>query len=157
VQSSNPLSINDHGYDFGTSYAFGPDSKIGKIFVATVDLKYEPRPSTPPAGAALGGLGSWVGTQTLVPYSLTAKIPVGDPTVIPFLNYSNAPFLYHDSAVPEEYRGIVWGLVKVFSPNVTFSYTNLNLQSCLCVARLPNNQNLRLPFGILKVDFHTHL
>jgi hypothetical protein len=98
-----------------------------------------------------------VGTQTLVPYSLTAKIPVGDPTVIPFLNYSNAPFLYHDSAVPEEYRGIVFGLIKVFSPNVTFSYTNLNLQSCLCVARLPNNQNLRLPFGILKLDFHTHL
>jgi hypothetical protein len=158
VQQSNPLSINEMYYTLGAGYDFGPKSKIGKIFNVGADLKYVPRSSTPPPGAALGGLGSWVGTQIVVPYSITAKIPiVQDPTFIPFVNYTHLPVLYHDSAVPEDYRGIVFGLVKVINKNVTFSYTNLNLQSCRCVSRVPTPDNLRLAFGVLALDFHTKL
>lgn len=152
---ANPLSINSHGYDLGASYSFGPATRIGPLFTATVDAAYYLRPSTPPPGAALGGLPSWVGNTWEFPYSLTAKIPViPDKTFIPTITYISLPVLYQDSAVPEAYRGIVWGFAKVFSPNVTFSYTNFNLQSCRCIERVPPPDNLRLAWGELKLDFH---
>ncbi len=166
AQFNNPNSIDEHGYTFGGAYDFGPTSKIGKIFTAAIDAKYVPRPGTPnniPARAgtiatALGDLGGYRGSQVLFPYSLTAKLPILDSsTLVPFINYTNLPVLYRDSAVPEAYRGIVFGLVKVINKNVTFSYTNLNLQSCRCITRVPPPDNLRLAFGILKLDFHTQL
>jgi hypothetical protein len=152
----NPLSINSHGWDFGASYSFGPDTRIGKLLTATFDADYYIRPGTPPPGAALGGLPNWVGNSWEFPYSLTTKVPVlPDKTVIPTFTYINLPVLYQDSAVPEAYRGIVWGVAKVFSPNVTFSYTNFNLQSCRCIPRVPPPDNLRLAWGELKLDLHT--
>ncbi len=163
-QQTNPLSINEMGYTLGATWDFGPTSRIGKIFTVGADIKYLPRPAFPPSAnqagvqPALGGLPGWVGTQTVFPYSITAKIPVlYSTTVIPTITYINLPVLYHDSAVPEEYRGFVWGVTKVFSKNITFSYTNFNLQSCRCVARVPPPDNLRLAFGVLKLDFHTQL
>lgn len=113
-------------YTAGGTYTFGPKSKIGQVFTLGGDIKYVPRGPTPESPAvALGGLGSYVGTQTLFPWSATALLPiVNDATVIPFINYTSLPVLYHDSAVPEEYRGIVFGLSKVTSKNVTLSYTN---------------------------------
>jgi hypothetical protein len=157
---SNPSSIDEMGYTLGFSYDFGPNTRIGPLFTAAAAAKYVPRPSVPndPATVALGGLGSYVGTQTLFPFSMTMKIPIlPDKTFTPFINYTNLPVLYRDSAVPEEYRGIVWGISKVLTKNVTISYTNLNLQSCRCIARVPPPDNLRLAFGILKVDFHAPL
>jgi hypothetical protein len=65
--------------------------------------------------------------------------------------------LYRDSAVPEDYRGYVWGFSKIINKYMTFSYTNFNLQTCRCVQRVPAPDNLRLAFGIVKLDFHTGL
>lgn len=106
----------------------------------------------------LGGLGHYVGTQWLFPYSITAKLPVTNtPTLILFINYSRIEVLYRDSPVPEVYNGVVFGLVKVINKNVTLSYTNENLMGCKCVARVPGPDNLRWAGGILKIDFHTGL
>jgi hypothetical protein len=159
VQQANPASIDEIYYQLGGSYDFGPKSIIGKILNVGADAKYEVRSGTPSDPAyATGGLGHYVGSTVLFPYSATLKVPiVHDPTFIPFINYTSLPVLYHDSAVPEEYRGIVFGLVKVINKNVTFSYTNLNLQSCRCISRVPPPDNLRLAFGILSLDFHTGL
>lgn len=159
VAVPNPLSIDERGYTAGGTYDFGPKTLIGPLLEAAADLKYVPRPSTPSSpNVALGGLGSYVGSQLLVPYSLTARLAyLGTPTVIPFLNYTNLPVLYRDSAVPEAYRGVAWGVIKVVSKNITFSYTNVALQSCRCIERVPPPDNLRLAFGILKLDFHTQL
>jgi len=159
VDVPNPLSIDERGYTVGATYDFGPATRIGPLFSAAFDVKYVPRPSTPSSpNVALGGLPSYVGSQTLYPYSLTMKLPfTTSTTFVPFVNYTNLPVLYRDSAVPEAYRGIVFGFSKVLSPNVTVSYTNLNLQSCRCIARVPPPDNLRLAFGILKLDFHTKL
>lgn len=155
----NPLSINEHGYTVGATYDFGPPTRLGPLFNLGVDLKYVPRPSTPNSPAvALGGLGSYKGTQTFVPYSLTMKLPVtASTTFAPFINYTHLPVLYRDSAVPEDYRGILFGFSKTFSPTFTVSYTNFNLQTCRCIARVPPPDNLRLAFGVLRFDFHTHL
>ena len=166
AQFNNPNSIDEHGYTLGAAYDFGPTSKIGKIMTAAIDAKYVPRPGTPnniPAVAgtiptALGDLGGYRGSQILFPYSLTLKIPIANSsTFIPFVNYTNLPVLYRDSAVPEAYRGIVFGVVKVINKNVTFSYTNLNLQSCRCITRVPPPDNLRLAFGILKQIGRAHV
>jgi hypothetical protein len=159
VQQPDPASIDEIYYQLGGTYNFGPKSIVGKIFTVGADAKYEVRSGTPSDPAyATGGLGHYVGSTVLFPYSATAYVPIiHDPTVIPFINYTSLPVLYHDSAVPEEYRGIVFGLVKVINKNVTFSYTNLNLQSCRCISRVPPPDNLRLAFGIVSLDFHTGL
>jgi hypothetical protein len=158
TEQSNPLSIDEHGYTVGFTYDFGPTTKIGKLLTAAADAKYVPRPDTPAPGVALGGLGSYVGSQTLFPYSLTLKLPITDSTTfVPFINYTNLPVLYRDSAVPEAYRGIIFGFSKVISKNLTLSYTNLNLQSCRCIARVPPPDNLRLAAGILSLNIHTGL
>jgi hypothetical protein len=156
---SNPLSIDEHGYTFGFSADFGPKTRIGTLFNATGDLKYIPRPATPSSPAvALDSLPGYRGTQTLYPFSFTLRIPlIPSPTVVPTVTYINLPVLYRDSAVPEAYRGIVVGISKAFSKNVTFSYTNFNLQTCRCIPRVPAPDNLRLAFGIMKLDLHTQL
>ncbi|MDB5028024.1 MAG: hypothetical protein JWO66_1713 [Candidatus Eremiobacteraeota bacterium] len=156
---SNPLSIDEHGWTFGFGLDFGPKTLIGPLFNASADLKYIPRPATPSSPAvALDSLPGYRGTQTLYPWSFTMRLPLTkSPTVIPFINYTSLPVLYRDSAVPEAYRGIVVGISKVFSKNVTFSYTNFNLQSCRCIPRVPAPDNLRLAFGVMKLDLHTQL
>ncbi|GAC1305725.1 MAG: hypothetical protein NVSMB19_17370 [Vulcanimicrobiaceae bacterium] len=158
-QFDNPVSIDEHGYTLGAAYDFGPTTKVGKLLSAAFDAKYVPRPSAPVApGVALGGLGAYRGSQVLYPYSMTLKLPItNSSTFIPFINYTNLPVLYRDSAVPEAYRGIVVGFVKVISKNATLSYTNLNLQTCKCISRVPGPDNLRLALGILKLDLHTQL
>lgn len=151
----NPLSINSHGYDLGLAYSFLPNARVGNLLTATVDFDYYIRPSTPPPGAALGGLGSWVGNTWEIPYSLTLRVPViPDKTFIPSVTYIALPVLYQDSAVPEDYRGFVYGFTKVVDPYVNFSYMNYVLKSCICVARVPPPDNLRLTWGELKLDFH---
>jgi hypothetical protein len=157
--ASNVNSIDEMGYTLGFAYDFGPETRIGPLFTAAGAGKFIPRPGVPNSPTvALGGLGSYVGSQVLFPYSMTMKVPIlGDKTFTPFINWTHLPVLYRDSAVPEDYRGWVWGISKVLTKNVTISYTNLNLQTCRCVARVPPPDNLRLAFGILKLDFHAPL
>jgi hypothetical protein len=164
----NGNSINEHGYMFGGTYDFGPNTRVGPLFTAAFDAKYIPRPSTPNcpavappncnAAVTLGGLGSYVGTQWLFPYSLTMKLPVSPtPTFYPFINYSRIDVLYRNSAVPEVYNGYVFGIVKVINKNATLSYTNINLMGCKCSAVVPGPDNLRWAGGILRLDLHTGL
>ena len=155
----NPLSIDEHGWYGGFSYDVGPKTRIGSLFTVAGDAKWIPRPATPSSpNVALGGLSSYRGEQVWYPWSVTMKVPIlYDKTVTPFINYTSLPVLYRDSAVPEYYRGYVWGISKAFTKNITFSYTNLNLVSCKCVQRLPAPETLRLAWGIMKMDFHTQL
>ena len=155
VQQVNPLSINSHGYELGFGYDFGPKFPSGQLFNVTADADYYNRPSTGPTGFAKGGLCCWVGSTFEFPYSITARLPlVADSSVTPSITYIALPVLYEDSAVPEDYRGIVWGVSKVFSPNVTFSYTNFNLMSCKCVARVPPPGVLQLTWGQVQLNLH---
>jgi hypothetical protein len=156
---SNPLSIDEHGYTLGFNVDFGPKTRVGQLFNATGDAKYIPRPATPSSPAvALDSLPGYRGTQTLYPWSFTLRIPLTtSPTLVPSVSYISLPVLYRDSAVPEAYRGIVVGVSKAFSKNVTFSYTNFNLQTCRCIPRVPAPDNLRLAFGVMKLDLHTQL
>ena len=62
--------------------------------------------------------------------------------------------LYEDSAVPEDYRGIVSGVSKTFSPNFSLGYTNFNLMSCKCISRVPPPQVLQLTWGQLQLSLH---
>ena len=155
----NPLSIDEHGYTFGFNVDFGPRFRVGPLFNATGDVKYIPRPAIPSSPAvALDSLPGYRGTQTLYPFSATVRIPIStSPTLVPFITYANIPVLYRDSAVPEAYRGIIIGVSKAFSKNVTFSYTNFNIQTCRCIPRVPAPDNLRLAFGVMKLDLHTQL
>jgi hypothetical protein len=156
---ANPLSIDEHGYTFGFGLDFGPKTRVGPLFNASGDIKYIPRPATPSSPAvALGSLPGYRGTQTLYPWSFTLRIPLTtSPTLVPTVTYISLPVLYRDSAVPEAYRGIIIGVSKAFSKNITFSYTNFNLQTCRCIPRVPAPDNLRLAFGIMKLDLHTQL
>jgi hypothetical protein len=162
---SNTLSISEHGYTAGFSYDFGfPHAEDGPLFDVSFDAKYLPRPSTPPSPNVIGlapsedSLGHWVGSTTVYPWSVTAKIPVpNSPKLIPSITYIQLPVLYHDSAVPEAYRGIIFGVAAVITPNLTWSYTNFNLQTCRCIPRVPPPDNLRLAFGIMRLDFHVSL
>jgi hypothetical protein len=164
AEVSNTLSISEHGYTVGGSYDFGfPKAPNGPLFDVAFDVKYLPRPSTAPSpnviglGPGLGGLDHWVGSTTVYPWSVTGKIPWPGSKVIPSITYINLPVLYHDAAVPEAYRGIIFGVGVVLTPNVTWSYTNFNLQTCRCIARVPPPDNLRLAFGIMRIDFHVSL
>ncbi len=155
----NPLSIYEHCYTFGFSVDFGPRTRVGPLFNAAGDVKYIPRPALPSSPAvALDSLPGYRGTQTLYPWSATVRVPLTtSPTLVPTVTYINLPVLYRDSAVPEAYRGLIFGLSKAFSKNITFSYTNFNLQSCRCIPRVPAPDNLRLVFGVMKLDLHTQL
>lgn len=155
VQQVNPLSINSHGYEFGLSYDFGPKFPSGKLFNVTWATDYYNRPSTGPTGYATGGLCCWVGSTVEFPYSITARLPlVPDPSIGASITYLALPVLYEDSAVPEDYRGIVWGVSKAFSPNVSIGYTNFNLMSCKCVPRVPPPGVLQLTWGQVQLSLH---
>jgi len=53
-------------------------------------------------------------------YSMTLKLPItNSSTFVPFVNYTSLPVLYRDSVVPEAYRGIVVGFVKIINKNAT--------------------------------------
>lgn len=159
VQQPNPLSIDEVGYTLGFTYDFGPNTKVGKLLTAGFDAKYLPRPAGPPSpGASLDSLGHWVGSTTVYPWSMTIRLPItGSSSFIPTFTYIDLPVLYHDSAVPEAYRGVIYGFAKVVSQNLTVSFTYFNIQTCRCIPRVPTPDNLRLEWGMLKFDFHTQL
>lgn len=159
VNQGNPLSIDEIGYTLGATFDFGPTTKVGKLLTVGFDAKYLPRPAGPPSpGASLDALGHWVGSTFVFPYSLTARLPLtGSSSFVPSVTYINLPVFYHDSAVPEAYRGMIYGFSKVMTPNLTISFNYFNIQTCRCIERVPAPDNLRLMFGILRFDFHTQL
>ena len=153
----NTSSINMHGYGAGLAYDFGPRSRIGQIFTATFDAKYVPRASTT-LNPNLGGLGKYVGTQTIFPYGITAKIPIlYSHTVVPFVGYERSDVLYQNEAVPEAYNVIDFGLVKVINKNATLSITNLNLTECKCAVTVPAPDNIRIAQLLVKLELKTGL
>jgi hypothetical protein len=153
----NTASINMHGYGLGFNYDFGPKSRIGQIFTASFDAKYFPRASTT-LNPNLGSLGKYVGTQTLFPYGITAKIPVlNSHTVVPFIGYERADVLYQNEAVPEVYNVVDFGIVKVINKNATFSITNLNLTECKCEVTVPAPDNIRIAELLAKLELKTSL
>jgi hypothetical protein len=159
VQSGNPGSIDEHGYGAGFSYNFGPMTRIGPLFTAGFDAKYVPRTGTPPTPCgSCEGIGHYVGSQFLLPYSLTMKIPVlPSHTVIPFVGYERAEVLFRNETTPEMFNVTDFGLVKVVNKNVVLSITNLNFAGCRCSNVVPPPDNVRFAEVLLKVDFKTSL
>jgi hypothetical protein len=158
--TGNPSSIDAHGYGAHGDYSFGPNTQIGKPFTLGVDAQYIPRPSFPPTGEApnLGGLGKYVGSQWLFPYSITAKIPLfPSPTVIPLVQYERASVLYRAEATPEVYNVIAAGIVKVINKNATLSILNVHLNGCKCSDTVPPPDNVRISVLEVKLDLHTGL
>jgi hypothetical protein len=158
--TGNPSSIDDHGYGLHGGYSFGPKTRLGQPFTLGVDAQYIPRPSIAPTGEAanLGGLGSYVGSQWLFPYSLTVKIPIfPDPTIIPLAEYERADVLYRAEATPEVYNLIAAGIVKVINKNATLSILNVHLNGCKCADTVPPPDNVRISVLEVKLDLHTGL
>ena len=155
----NPASIDEHGYGVGFTYGFGPLTPIGPLFTAGFDAKYVPRSSTPPTDAPnLGGLGSYVGSQWLLPYSITAKLPISNShSFIPFIGYERAAVLFRNEATPEMYNVVDFGIVKVFNKNLSLSFTNLNFSGCRCSDTVPPPDNIRFAEALLKLDYKTNL
>ena len=158
-QTGNPSSIDEHGYGVGGSYSLGPKTRIGKLFTIGVDAKYIPRSSTPPTAAPnLGGLGAYVGSQWLFPYSVTMKIPVLPvSTTIPTIGYERASVLFRDEATPEVYNVSVLGLTQVLSKDVFLNITSLNFSGCRCSDTVPPPDNIRFAEVLMTLDYKLHL
>jgi hypothetical protein len=168
--ASNPASINSNAWGAGASYSFGPHGRFQPpMFKAAVDADYYPRPLTRSAatcvaaGAAANapvcganGIPGYVGSQTVLPYSLTvfplstAKIK---PGFIPFLAYQRIDVLFHAENTPEAYNGTAFGLVKALGHGMSFNYTNLHLNGCRCSATVPAPDSIRSVVNILKFTY----
>jgi hypothetical protein len=154
---NNPASINEHGYGAGASYSFGPLTQIGPLFTAGFDAKYVPRSSTT-TNPNLGGLGHYVGSQFIFPYSIVMKLPIlNSHTVIPFVGYERASVLFQNEATPEVFNVTDFGLVKVINKNLTLSFTNLNFSGCRCADTVPPPDNIRFAELLIKLDIKTSL
>jgi hypothetical protein len=173
AKTSISFSHSNVGYQLGRILTAAPNTSLvtGSIYdyTDTIALNYT-------VGNGLGVHGTYFDHQRSVVtglclnqkycYDPTTGTEQSNPLSIDehgytvgftFINYTNLPVLYRDSAVPEAYRGIIFGFSKVISKNLTLSYTNLNLQSCRCIARVPPPDNLRLAAGILSLNIHTGL
>jgi hypothetical protein len=154
---NNPASINEHGYGAGFSYNFGPVTRIGPLFTAGFDAKYIPRSSTT-VNPNLGGLGHYVGSQFIFPYSIQMKIPVlPSHSVIPFIGYERAAVLFQNEATPEVFNVTNFGIVKVISKNYILSIVNLNFSGCRCADTVPPPDNIRFAELLVKLDIKTTL
>jgi hypothetical protein len=156
---TNLANIDEHGYGVGASYNFGPLTRIGSLFTAGFDAKYVPRPAIPPAPCgSCQGIGHYVASQWLFPYSLTMKIPVlPSHTIIPFVGYERASVLFRDETTPEVFNVVDFGLVKVLNKNMILSFTNLNFSGCRCSNVVPPPDNIRFAQLLVKLDFKTGL
>jgi hypothetical protein len=155
--TGNPAAIDEHGYGLHLGYNFGPQTPIGPPFTVGVDAKYIPRPGTqPPPGnpGNLGGLGHYVGSQWLFPYSISGRIPfLPDHTIIPFIGYERASVLFRDEATPEVYNATNFGIVKIINRSLALSLVNLNFQECRCADTVPPPDNVRFTVLLLKLDY----
>ena len=155
----NPSTIDFHGYAVGATYNFGPKTRIGPVFSAGIDAKYVPRPSVPlvPCGTCQG-LGHYTGSQFILPYSITAKLPIfPSPTVIPFVGYERAAVLWRAEATPEVFNVTNFCIVKVINKNLALSIVNLNFAECRCSDTVPPPDNVRFAQLLVKLDIKTGL
>jgi hypothetical protein len=154
-QQGNPASIAEHGYGAGFSYNLGPRTRIGQLLTLGFDAKYVPRPGTPPSTAPnLGGLGSYVGSQWLFPYSATLKIPVLPvSTTIPYIGYERASVLFRNEATPEVYNVSVLGLTQIITKQVSVGIQSLNFSGCRCSDTVPPPDNIRFAEVLLRLDY----
>jgi hypothetical protein len=162
----NAGTIDFHGYGVGASYNFGPKTRIGPLFTAGIDAKYVPRSNIPPEPCATAGeeapnclgLGHYTGSQWVLPYSLTMKVPIiPSHTLIPFVGYERASVLWRNEATPEAFNVTDFGIVKVISKNFALSITNLNFAECRCSDTVPPPDNVRFAQLLLKLDIKTGL
>jgi hypothetical protein len=155
----NPANIDEHGYGVGGTYNFGPLTKIGPLFAAGIDAKYVPRPSIPPTPCgSCEGIGHYVASQWLFPYSVTMKIPIlNSHTIIPFIGYERASVLFRDETTPEVFNVTNFGIVKVLNKNMILSLVNLNFSGCRCSNVVPPPDNIRFAQLLIKLDFKTGL
>ena len=123
-----------------------------------------PRTSTPPCDGTNGcspsynGLGTWVASQWLFPYSITMKLPISrSHTFVPFIGYERASVLFRNENTPEAYNVTDFGVVKVFNKNVSLSVTNLNFSGCRCSDPVPPPDNIRFAEVLVKLDYKTNL
>ena len=159
-ETGDPSSIDEHGYGIGASYNFGPKTRIGSLFTAGIDAKYVPRSDTPPTPCtpSCEGIDHYVGSQVMLPYSLTMKLPVlPSHTVIPFVGYERADVLFRNETTPEMYNVTNFGLVKVINKNLLLTIVNLNFAGCRCTDTVPPPDNVRFAQLLVKLDIKTGL
>jgi hypothetical protein len=154
---TNPNAMGMHGYAVGTTYGFGPRTKIGNIFAASLDAQYIPRPAAPPVPSdkpAAYGMTSWPGSKVLFPYSISAQAPLGkDPTLVGFVGYSRAAEYLRNNASQNLYNVTTFGLVKAFNRNFSVSVTNLNYKECTCSDTVTPPDNLRAAGVFVKFNY----
>jgi len=151
---ANPASIDEHGYAVGGTYSFGPRSPIGPIFSISADAKYVPRNTTPPAGFALNGLGSYPGSGFEFPYSFNVKIPTHhDPSLIWIAAYERATAFFRAESSIEQYNVTQFGVVKVLSPRWTVSAVDLNFKGCRCSDTVTPPDNVRFAAVLVTLNF----
>jgi hypothetical protein len=160
VQSGNPASIDEHGYGIGANYNFGPTTRIGPLFTLVADAKYVPRSDVDPTGpcGSCEGIGHYVGSQFIFPYSLSMKLPFAmSHTFIPFVGIGRDVNLFRDETTQEMYNTTNFGIVKVINKNLVFSAVDINYAGCRCTDTIPPPDNVRLSAILVKLDIKTKL
>jgi len=154
----NPDSIDEHGYGVHGAYNFGPESRIGKLFVVGVDAKYIPRPAVAPPGASLNGLGAYPGSGWEFPYSIQMRLPlVPDRSIFPFIGYERATAYFRGESSVEQYNQTNFGVVKFINREFSLSVVNVNFVECRCSDTVPPPDNIRFSNVILTLDYHQPL
>jgi len=144
----NPNVGDMHGFALGGTYGFGPHTRIGPLFSASLDAQYIPRPDTPPTATDnpnSNGLSAWTGSKVIYPYSITATAPLlaKDPTFVGWVGYQRAAEYFRNNASQNLYNVVTFGLAKQFTKNFSVSLTNLNYKECTCSDTVTPPENLR--------------
>ena len=143
------VNVGDmHGYGLGANYAFGPRTRIGPVFSASLDAQYIPRPATPPAPndvPSAYGMNSWPGSKVIWPYGIQAALPVlaKNPTFVAFLGYQRAAQYFRNNASQNLYNVVTFGVTKAFNKNFSVTVLNLNYKECTCSDTVPPPDALR--------------
>jgi hypothetical protein len=154
----NPNVGDMHGFAVGTTYAFGPRTRVGQLFSAALDAQYIPRPGAPPVKTDTpesNGLDTWPGSQVIFPYSLTATAPIfaKDRTFVGFVGYSRSAEYFRNNASQNLYNVVTFGLAKQFTRNLSVSLTNLNYKECTCSDTVAPPENLRAAGLAMKINY----
>jgi hypothetical protein len=156
----NPNSGDMHGFAVGGTYGFGPTTRIGPLFSASLDAQYIPRPAEAPVAkdlvTSMNGLPTWTGSKVIYPYGITANAPLlaKDPTLVGFLGYTRSAEYFRNNASQNLYNVVTFGLVKAFSRDLSVSLTNLNYKECSCSDTVPTRgETLRAAGVVMKVNY----
>ena len=152
----NPNVADMHGYGVGGTYAFGPVTSIGRLFVTSLDAEYIPRPAFPPVPTdkpSANGMGSWVGSMMLYPYSLGMALPLGDRSLVGTVAYVRSAEFFRNQDTQALYNVMTVGLTKKLTPDLSVSLTNLNYKECRCSDTVAPPDNLRAAGVAMKFSY----